>query len=199
MSLRRALLRAGSARRARAIQRRVRPLRLDLGCGDHPREGHIGIDLSPRADLRWDLTWGIPFADESVADIRSDHLFEHLDLPIVVEVLRECRRVLEPNGGLDFTVPHIDPYLDAYLRRDMDLLKEKIHDVPPERESLYSTCFDRISWLLLREGEHRSIYDRESIIAKVRQAGFREVRTREYEPSRDTDRRFSSCYVVAVK
>ena len=174
-------------------------LRLDLGCGPRKRPGFVGIDLSPQADIQWDIRWGLPFIDNSVIEIRSDHFLEHLELPLVVKVLRECRRVLAPGGVLDFTVPHIDPYLDAYVHQDFEFLKEKIFDVPKEHESLYSTCFDRISWLLHRGGEHKSLFDKESIVAKVKLAGFTDVTTREFDPQRDMNYRFSSVYVVAMK
>ena len=159
----------------------------------------MGLDLSPDADIQWDIRWGLPFDDNSVIEIRSDHFLEHLELPMVVEVLRECRRVLVPGGMLYFTVPHLDPYVDAYLRRDWQFLKEKITDIPEGQEDLYSTCFDRIAWLLHRAGEHKSLFDRDSVIAKLRVVGFTDVRIREFDPNRDINWRFSSIYVGAVK
>lgn len=174
-------------------------IKLDLGCGVTKRPGFAGIDLSSSADIQWNLEWGLPFQDDSITEIRSDHFFEHLKLSQVVELLNECRRVLIPGGMLDFTVPHIDPYIDAYLRRDWEFIASKISDVPLGRKDLYSTCFDRISWLLLREGEHQSLFDRESITSKVKLAGFQHVTTRSFDQSRDLNFRFSSIYVVAAK
>jgi predicted SAM-dependent methyltransferase len=174
-------------------------LRLDLGANAVKREGYIGIDLAPASDLKWDLTWGIPFGDNRVREIRSDHFFEHLELPAVIFVLKECRRVLVPGGVLDISVPHLDPYLDAYARHDYEFLSAAIYDIPKGQEALYSTCFDRIAWLLHRAGEHKSMFDRESILAKVRLAGFVDVTTRTFSDTRDVNRRFSSVYVVAVK
>jgi len=134
-----------------------------------------------------------------VIEIRSDHFLEHLELPLVVEVLRECRRVLVPGGVLDFTVPHINPYLDAYRQNDFKFVEERILDVLRGHEHLYNTCWDRIAWLLLRSGEHKSLFDKESILAKVHLAGFTNVATREFDEKRDTNFRFSSIYVVVVK
>lgn len=174
-------------------------LRLDLGCGMHARKGHLGVDLSSGADLYWDLTAGLPFEDATVDEIRSDHCFEHISLPKVVDVLRACHRVLKPGGVLDFTVPHIDPYLDLYARGDDEALKRLIFDVPTGTEELYATGFDRIAWLLGRDGDHRSLFDRASIVHKVRLAGFENVSTREFDAERDVNKRFSSVYVVAVR
>jgi len=174
-------------------------LKLDLGSGDQKRPGFIGIDLNPKADLQWDLRWGLPFGDNSVDEIRSDHFFEHLELTKVVELLKECYRVLKKGGKLDFSVPHIDPYIDAYLKRDFEFLQEKIFDTPKTEISIYNTCFDKISWLLYRSGEHKSCFDKESIIDKVKLAGFKNIKTREFDPKIDIQQRYSSIYIVAIK
>ena len=184
---------------ARRLANTIEDVKLDLGCGSLKRRGYVGLDLSPTADIQWDMRWGLPFEDASVSEIRSDHFFEHLELAALVEVLRECRRVLVPGGVLDFTVPHLDPYLAAYLRRDLRFLKERIYDVPEEQELVYGTCFDRVAWLLHRSGEHRSFFDEESIVAKAKLSGFEDVTTREFDPGKDGNLRFSSVYVVATK
>ena len=193
-------LRAFGRSRARTFEASRHPLRLDLGCGRCGRAGHVGIDLSVSAELRWNLCWGLPFSDNSVAEIRSDHFFEHLSLRAFVQLLRECHRVLIPDGILDFTVPHIDPFLDAYLADDIEFLRTKIFDVPAADNAIYSTSFDLVVWLLHRDGEHRSLFDRRSVLMKLRSAGFREVWTREFDAERDVaPPRFSSLYAVARK
>ena len=192
-------IRQRSLRYANRLDSSNAEMRLDLGCGSSKRSGFVGIDLTPEADIQWDIRWGIPFADKRVLEIRSDHFFEHLELSVVVKVFRECRRVLVPGGMLDFTIPQFDPYVDAYLRRDYQILNERITDIPKGQEDLYGTCFDRISWLLHRAGEHKSLFDRDSIIAKLRVAGFTDVTIREFDPDKDVNWRFSSNYVVAVK
>ena len=105
-------------------------IRLDLGCGSIKRHGFTGLDLSIYPDIIWDISWGIPFNDNSVKEIRSDYFFEHLELLMVYKVLQECLRVLVPGGILDFTVPHIDPYIRAHLKNDFDFIKNKIYDIP---------------------------------------------------------------------
>jgi predicted SAM-dependent methyltransferase len=185
--------------KAGRLERTVDPIKLDLGCGTLKKNGFTGVDLSPAADLQWDINWGLPFSDCIVSEIRSEHFFEHLTPAELIGALRECRRVLVDGGILDFSVPHFDPYLEAYLKRNLNFLKEKIYDIPKGQEDFYSTCFDRIIWLLHRSGEHKCIFDRESILAKVKLAGFKNVTTRDYDPARDVNLRFSSVYVVAVK
>ena len=174
-------------------------IRLDLGCGSIKRPGFIGLDLSIYADITWDISWGIPFNDNSVKEIRSDHFFEHLELLRVYKILQECLRVLVPGGILDFTIPHINPYIRAYLKNDFNFIKNKIYDIPNGQSFLYSTCFDRISWLLFRSGEHKSFFDKRSIIEKLKRVGFKDVIIRKYDRERDVNKRFSSIYIVAKK
>lgn len=177
----------------------IKPIKIDLGAGSLKRNGFIGIDLSPNADIQWDLRNGLPFDDGVVSEIRSDHFFEHLELKDLIVLLQECQRVLVPGGVLDFSVPHINPYIEAYLRNDFEYIKEKITDIPEGDEELYNTCFDRIMWLLHRNGDHKSMFDKESIISKVKLAGFTNISIREFDPKKDINYRFSSVYVVAEK
>ena len=174
-------------------------IKLDLGCGMKVRPGYIGLDLLETADICWDLRWGMPFNDNSVEEIRSDHFLEHLELSLVLYVLRECHRILKPKKLLSFTIPHFDPYIEAYLNKDYNFLMKVINDIPENQDNMYNTCFDRIAWLLNRNGEHKSIYDKESIIDKVKIAGFKNVYNREYDQEQDTERRYSSIYINAIK
>ena len=82
-----------------------------------------------------------------VSIIRSITFFEHLEQKDLIALLMECRRVLVPEGILYFSVPHLDPYIEAYLTKNYDFLQEKITDIPDGDELLYSTCFDLILWL----------------------------------------------------
>jgi len=184
---------------AKRLSRTRTEIKLNLGSGSNKRTDFVGVDLKKAADLQWNIRWGLPFENESVMTIRSDHFFKHLELPDVVKIFSECKRVLIPGGILDFSVPHLDPYIDAYLKRDYKFLSERITDIPEGQEDLYGTCFDRISWLLHRAGEHKSMFDRDSIIAKLRIAGFTKIRIRVFDPTIDYNQRFSSIYVVAVK
>ena len=51
------------------------PIKLDLGCGRFKKNGFTGMDLSPNADLQWDINWGLPFSDCVISEIRSEHFF----------------------------------------------------------------------------------------------------------------------------
>ncbi len=91
---------------------------LDLGCAcgtylRHFAPGSVGLDVSrPNVErcrqsglqvVPADLNQELPFADYSFPAVFCSHVLEHVDAPIVL--LRECCRVLQPNGLLVLGLP----------------------------------------------------------------------------------------------
>jgi SAM-dependent methyltransferase len=80
-------------------------LTLNLGAGEKLIKDSVPLDL-PEWNGDED---GIPYPEESVANIYALHFLEHLHDPL--NVLRECQRVLQPRGHLNVVVPHWDTQL----------------------------------------------------------------------------------------
>lgn len=111
-------------------------LRLDLGCGNTPRDGFEGVDIAGdkalhKVDL-FKFPW--PWADNSVDEIYCSHFAEHipartiersdlatqpgigapspidtsfLDRDMFFAFFDECWRILKPNCFMHVTVPHL--------------------------------------------------------------------------------------------
>ena len=86
------------------------PLKLDFGCGPHPREGFAGVDVRPFdgkvthvVDLR-KAPW--PWADGSVGEAHASHFVEHLTAAERILFCNELWRVLAPGGKCTIIVPH---------------------------------------------------------------------------------------------
>lgn len=80
-------------------------VRLDLGAGRNPIEGHLAVDLraTPETDLMASAD-DLPFADESVDRIHANSLLPHLhDYTAAFE---EWNRVLKPGGELEVAATH---------------------------------------------------------------------------------------------
>jgi predicted SAM-dependent methyltransferase len=80
--------------------------KLHLGCGQKRKEGWINVDqlTSVNPDIVLNLNssnW--PFADNSIDQIFSDNVLEHLDSPI--RCMEECYRILKPGGCMESVVP----------------------------------------------------------------------------------------------
>lgn len=85
-------------------------LKIDLGCGPHPREGFVGVDQYrfPGVSIVADLTRRWPWKDGEVAEAHASHFIEHLTAIQRVHFVNELYRVLEPGGTATIIVPHWD-------------------------------------------------------------------------------------------
>lgn len=85
----------------------AKELRIDLGCGPHPKEGFIGVDIMDFGqDIVADITKKWQWKDNSVDEVHSSHTVEHLDGPERVHFFNELYRVLKPGGKATIIVPH---------------------------------------------------------------------------------------------
>jgi predicted SAM-dependent methyltransferase len=97
------------------------PLKLDLACGQTPRDGFDGVDLqAPGAKYKLDLLkfpW--PWKDSSVDELHCSHFIEHIPMEYVNQwgehghngkdlfeaFFDECYRVLVPGGIMHVACP----------------------------------------------------------------------------------------------
>jgi SAM-dependent methyltransferase len=85
-------------------------LKIDIGCGNSPREGYTGVDIvseAPGVKIA-DVTQGLPFADNSVSAVWSSHFLEHLGFQQILPLMGEIRRVLRPGGRVEIAVPDLE-------------------------------------------------------------------------------------------
>jgi len=73
------------------------------------------IDAEPNY-IEADLTKGIPFEDNSCDGIFLSHFLEHLDAQQAVRLVKECKRVLMPEGLMVVSVPNATYFKDVYPR-----------------------------------------------------------------------------------
>jgi predicted SAM-dependent methyltransferase len=92
-------------------------LRLDLGCGQTPREGFEGVDLrglyAKHAVDLFKFPW--PFESESVDELYSSHLVEHI--PAREIEARDIRVALGPLGVIDNDAS--EARADRFVGQDM--------------------------------------------------------------------------------
>jgi SAM-dependent methyltransferase len=170
-------------------------LRLNLGCGTHTPDPWVNVDYALGArlgkiaplrpllrsigifNIEWsasivihDLRRPLSWPDASVAAVYSSHTLEHLTKEAGQRLLCECRRVLAPGGVIRIAVPNLPAMLEEYHKGvypAVDLL-----------EHLGVTCECRGDgrlrrWLApLVRFPHRCMYDAESLLAALSEAGF---------------------------
>ena len=178
--LRLAGTRAGNAvlpgrRRARSAWRGARGLKLNLGCGAHVLEGWVNVDAvrRPGVDLAQDLRRPLPLDDGSASLVFSHHVLEHLHYPDeALALLRECRRVLEPDGWLRVVVPDLDFYARSYT--DGPEGHARLREMVGVTAPLDTPAEALNQGLRLGEG-HLFAYDAETLAGLLRLAGFSRV------------------------
>jgi hypothetical protein len=116
-------------------------LRLNLGCGNNKIAGFIGVDKysACNPDQVVDLEqfpW--PWADNSVQEIKLNHVLEHLGqiTDVYLNIFKEMWRVCQHDAIIDIVVPH---------PRHNDFISDPTHvrAITPEGIRLFSQKFNR--------------------------------------------------------
>lgn len=173
--------------------RRLSAFLYKLGLLHEARYARI-LQLDPDTVL-WDLSKGIPFADQTFDGVYHCHVLEHIDRGAAPLFLHECYRVLKRGGILRIVVPDLEQlarnYLDVIDRlpeqtsmADHTFAVEEIFDQMVQRTPKFRQEQKPIVRLLeywfigdtARAGIlHRWMYDRFSLGQLLCQVGFDSV------------------------
>lgn len=113
-----------------------RKIQLNLGCGKKIEKNFINIDIRDwEQEIVWDLREGIPFPDNSVDVVWSQHLIEHLTNDESKDLLKEIYRVLKVGGVTMHTMPHASDPTSCYFDHETFWNEQRV-DVLPLIEGL---------------------------------------------------------------
>ena len=182
--------------KARTVGTQLRHLELGAGLSAR-KKGFVTCDLSFKSDFPCDLRAGLPFRDECMDLIYSEHVLEHFTYREIIDLLHECYRVLAPGGMINIVVPDAEIYIRAYNDdQGFDRKKFCVYDfgLPFEKR------IDYLNYIFYMDGHHRHMFDRESIKFILEDQGFCDVTLREFEPDFDLNcRHHESIYVLGTK
>ena len=177
--------------------RTTREIKIEIGSGPvKGRNGWLTIDQTDEADLNWDLNQPLPFPDNSIAMIYSSHVLEHFYYRELTRLLADCCRVLKSGGVFSVCVPDASKYVRAYTNPEsLD------RNIPMYEPALISDLgMDLLNYIAYMDGHHRYMFDGENLLRVLANAGFVQVRLREFDPSRDLIRRKDeSIYALGMK
>jgi predicted SAM-dependent methyltransferase len=151
-------------------------LKLNLGSFTHMFHGWRNLDCLDLSEwarenaysfTRWNLSSGIYYDDQVVDLIFLSHVLEHFDYAAGKTLLRECRRVLKPNGVLRVAVPDADKLIELYHTRQLSALQEICGALAETEIQLLHE--------LLYGGEHRAIYNQHALVQILKDVGFARV------------------------
>ena len=157
------------------------------------------IQKLDRSVICWDLRQGIPFPDQAFDTVYHSHVLEHIDREDAPAFLRECFRVLKPQGILRVVVPDLEILARAYLGVVEDLpdratmaqhtlaVEQMIDQMvirTPRHRALQHPVVRLAERFLVGSTDragilHRWMYDRFSAGQALREAGFEDVQVKE--------------------
>jgi predicted SAM-dependent methyltransferase len=184
---------AHARKKARSLLESGTPIRLEIGSGPRGLAGWTSLDLNIGSDIQHDLTRPLPFPDACLDEVYSSHVLEHFTYPLpLLNVVRECRRVLKPGSRIRVAVPNGRIYLDAYFHpENFDLKAFCDYDVGLR----FRNRMDVVNFIAHLGGEHKYLFDQENLVDLLTEAGFSDARPRQFDPAIDlAARRHESVY-----
>ncbi len=181
----------------RLLNNNATDIYLEIGAGDKKGEdGWTTVDMTRKCDIYWNLKNGIPFPSNSVKRIYSSHFLEHLPFTDGQSFLQESLRVLSPGGEFSICVPNARLYIDAYMAGTLPFEEKQLYIPAINR----TTPIDYINYMAYMDGNHYYMFDKENLLCRLEQAGFKDVMSREFDPELDNKARdFESLYAIATK
>lgn len=158
----------------------------------------------PQNIMVHDLAKGIPFKDGTADVVYHSHVLEHLDKPIAFGFLQEAWRVLKPGGILRAVVPDFEMMARAYMdhlavcekdpeaMHDHDAYLRPMIEQSVRREAYGTTqqkglrrfIENKILGDARQRGEtHQWMYDRFSLQAAMKKAGYGDTQVCAYDES----------------
>lgn len=151
--------------------------KLHIGAGDNDLPHWLNTELCPRnGEIFLDATRRFPFESNTFAFIYTEHMIEHIPYDGAVSMMRECCRVLRPGGVIRIVTPNM-----AFLKSLLNV------PLTPEQAAYirYSYEAHRIKGPagsaqhvvnhFVRAWGHQFIYDQDTLLALVANAGFAKV------------------------
>ncbi|MBD1884852.1 glycosyltransferase [Microcoleus vaginatus] len=94
---------------------------LHIGCGTHLKEGYSNIDQYVYASgvIQMDI-FNLSFESDSVDEIFTEHMLEHIGKFEVPLALKEWARVLKPDGKLVMNLPNLEWCMQQWLAKPED-------------------------------------------------------------------------------
>lgn len=154
-------------------------IKLHLGCGGRVFSGWLNGDINLRSDCYVDVTKKLPFKDGSADFIYSEHLVEHLEYPQAKEFLKECYRVLKPNGILRTAMPDLDFFIKGCLpeNQDAETYKKFVqhkNQIYRDRQKLPANMNTALN-LICRMHTHKYVYQDKTFIELLEEIGFKNI------------------------
>jgi predicted SAM-dependent methyltransferase len=175
---------------------------LNVGCGSNgvPSDDWLNVDgwSSTSVDFTCDLRRPLHLGSQRFEGVFTEHFLEHLSLDQAKAFLRECYRVLKPEGIIRISVPDGELYLRNYFENREWMLAR--------RNRQFNTPMQVVNEVFRQKLEHQYCYDFETIQILIEEMGFIDVQRVRGNDGRckeliinQKERSFESLIVEAIK
>ena len=163
----------------------------------------IGVVSEAKIKVPWskdilvhDIRKRLPFEDNSMDEIYSSHVLEHIYGDESEDLLKECFRVLSPGGVIRIMVPDLQGFVQNYLQRKQNKnINEKKYPADIFMEDLLLRPYSSFkgNWMykiydtIKDFHSHKWMYDEESLVGRLTKAGFTNVEEKSFCESRIKD------------
>lgn len=150
--------------------RTQQPKRLHVGCGKNRFVDWINADITPTADVIVFLEKRLPFSDETLDRVYSEHVLEHVPYETGLFFLKEAYRTLRSGGCIRIAVPDLEDLVAGYHNRDW----KRFDWVNWPEHAFISTRAEMIN-IAFRWWGHMHLYDQEELERALIEAGFYQI------------------------
>lgn len=177
--------------------------KLNIGCNNVILKGWDNLDILPEIDgvIQCDARGRLPYEDDSVDFIFSEHFIEHLTEGESISHFTECYRLLKPGGVIRVSTFDIDDIMKVCNIDDWSCLKHKyFNGMFKEKERI-----EFFNLAVFEGGLHKHMYNPQELIRGMKRSGFsnfeiKEKGKSEYPELQDLEwRENSTCIVEAIK
>jgi predicted SAM-dependent methyltransferase len=162
--------------------------KLQLAASNNLLPGWLNTDMFPNHGpvVYLDATKRFPFDDNTFHYIMAEHMIEHLEYQGAQAMLRECFRVLKPEGRIRIATPDLQVLLALHSREKTDAQRDYIdwavsRYLPEVRECQDVFVINHFfqSW------GHCFLYDQGTLRQALHTSGFRDISF--YNPGHSAD------------
>jgi predicted SAM-dependent methyltransferase len=150
--------------------------KLQIASGSNVLSGWLNTDLNPAKEIMFlDASKRLPFGDCTFDYIFTEHFIEHLKYRGGVQLVQECYRVLKPGGRLRISTPDLSFLIELHDENKTEVqkryIKWEVDQYSPDK--VYAATFVINNFV---RGDHKFIYDYETLKNLLRKCRFVEVK-----------------------
>lgn len=155
-------------------------LMLHIGCGEVHLNGWTNIDLeSEKADLTHDVRLSLPYQNNTVDLVYSEHFIEHLTAEEGIVFFSEVYRTLKENGVMRIATPDLDYIVVKYIFgwKQQDWIERYGYSHIETKAEMMNAVFHY--W------GHKWIYNYEELKRRLEQVGFTKIKRAKFKQSKN--------------